>query len=157
VTAPQLLEDYTEDEFREYYKREYCRNGVVTFDGIRVYFKESRFRHAFYESRRRDGQKDVFSTVRAQRMNWIRETLESPESSIFQGWDKKKKRYDPCRMVCVLYEEFVVVIAMKLKKGGVLTAEFVTCFQADNSIEKIRRSPRWSKEKCLEVFNLKGR
>jgi hypothetical protein len=90
VARPALLNYKTEAEYLDYYKREYCRKGIVTCDGIRVYFKEGKFAHAFYESSNKDSQKDTFSTVRAQRMNWIRETLVNPKSSSFQGWDKKR-------------------------------------------------------------------
>ena len=50
VAQPALLNYRTEAEYLDYYRREYCRKGVVTCDGIRVYFKEDRFAHAFYES-----------------------------------------------------------------------------------------------------------
>lgn len=154
---PQLKKFKTENEFCRYFKKEYCLREVETFDGIRVYFREKRFNHAFYESSKKDGGKGAFSLVRAQRVDWIRITLESSKSEMFQGWDSAKKRYDPCRRVSVLYEDFIVVIEMRLKKTGELKAEFITCFQADNSIEKIRRSPKRTKQRCLEVLKKKGR
>ena len=157
MRLPELLICENEEKYLEYYRKEYCRKGVVTFDGIRVYFKESRFFHAFYESSNRNGVKDTFSQTRALRMGWIRATLENVDSGLFQGWDSKKKRYDPSRRVCVVYEEFVVILEMRLKRNGALKAEFVTCFQARNSIGKIKNSPKWTKEKCLEVLNKKGR
>jgi hypothetical protein len=157
VPLPNLLICENEKEYLEYYRKEYCRKGVVAFDGIRVYFSESRFFHAFYESSNRDGRKDKFSKARAQRMGWIRATLENARSDLFQGWDKNKRRYDPGRRVCIVYEDFVVILGMRLKMDGRLKAKFITCYQADNSIWKIRSSPRWSREKCLEVLNRKGR
>jgi hypothetical protein len=51
--------------------------------------------------------------------------------------------------VAVVYEDFVVVVAMGLKLDGSLKANFVTCYQADNSIGKIRRSPVWSRVDCV--------
>jgi len=154
---PDLLILPNETEYLEYFREEYCRKGVITFDGIRVYFREKRFFHAFYESTNRNGRKDQFSKVRAQRMEWIRATLENADSDLFQGWDKHKRRYDPGRRVCVVYEDFVVILQMLLKANGELKAEFVTCYQADNSIGKIKRSPKWSKENCLEALKKKGR
>lgn len=139
------------------YRKEYCQKGVVAFDGIRVYFRENRFFHAFYESSNRVSRKDKFSEIRAQRMGWIRSTLENADSDLFQGWDNKKKRYDHVRRVCVVYEEFVVILEMRLKKNGKLKAKFVTCYHADNSIGKIRNSPKWSREACFEALNKKGR
>ena len=64
------------------------------------------------------------------------------------------RQYDATRRVAVVYEDFVVVVAMGLKLDGSLKANFVTCYQADNSIGKIRTSPIWSREACLRL--LKG-
>jgi len=125
VRLPDLLTCEDEEEYLAYYRKEYFRKGVITFDGIRVYFREDRFPHAFYESSNRDGRKDKFSKMRAQRMGWIRATLENENSDLFQGWGNKKKRYDPGRRVCLVYEEFVVILEMRLKKNGTLKAEFV--------------------------------
>jgi hypothetical protein len=103
----------------------------------------------FYESSGRDGRKDVFSPARAQRIDWIKFTLEHPNADLFEGWDKVARRHDSTRRVAVVYEDFVVVVAMGLKLNGSLKANFVTCYQADNSIGKIRQSPIWSREVCL--------
>ncbi|NIA12363.1 MAG: hypothetical protein GWP10_22270 [Nitrospiraceae bacterium] len=157
MRLPDLLIYETEEEYWEYYREEYCHKGLVTFDEIRVYFKQNKFYHAFYESRNRDGNKDQFSKTRARRMGWIRATLENANSDLFQGWDNKRKRYDPGRRVCVVYESFVVILKMWLKMNRTLKSEFITCYQADNSIGKIKNSPRWSKEECLEALNKKGR
>ena len=157
MRLPDLLILEAEREYLTYYREEYCRKGVVTFDGIRVYFRKSRFSHAFYESSNRDGRKDKFSKIRAQRMGWIRAMLENADSDLFQGWDNKRKRYDPGRRVCVVYGDFVVILRIRLKKNGTLTAEFITCYQADNSIGKIRNSPKWTMEACLDALNKKGR
>jgi len=151
------LKGYTEEEFREYYKNEYCRKKIMTFDGIRVYFKECSFNHAFYESKNRDGQKNTFSFIRAERMDWIRAALENRNARLLQGWDKKRRRYDPSRRVCVVFNKFVVILQMRLKRNGVLEAEFITCYWADNSIGKIVKSPKWLKEDCLSLLNKKGR
>ncbi len=59
------------------------------------------------------------------------------------GWDKMAHGYDSSRRVAVVYEAFMVVLAMGLKQNGMLKANFVTCYQADNSIGKIRTSPVW--------------
>lgn len=157
MTRPVLLIYETEAEYLNYYREEYCRKGVVAFDGIRVYFREHRFLHAFYESSNRDGKKDTFSRMRVQRMNWIRATLQNTGSVLFQGWDKRNRRYDPGRRVCIVYEDFIVVLEMRLKKNRELKAEFVTCYQADDNIRRIRMSPKWSKEECIEALNKKGR
>ncbi|WP_313950916.1 hypothetical protein [Accumulibacter sp.] len=51
-----------------------------------------------------------------------------------------------------LYDNFVVVVAMSLKLDRSLEANFVACYQADNSIGKIRTSPVWSRATCLRLL-----
>lgn len=109
----------------------------------------SKFGHMFYESTSRDGRKEFFSPVRAQRIDWIKSTLGHPNADLFEGWDKGSRAYDATRRVAVVYEDFVVVVAMGLKLDGALKANFVTCYQADNSIGKIRTSPTWSRVDCV--------
>jgi hypothetical protein len=142
------------DEYRQHYKNTYCRGNIRTFDGIRVYFSADKFGHVFYESSTRDGFKDVFSPVRAQRIDWIKATLEHPDASLFKGWDRKIRGYDSSRRVAVVYENFVVVVKMGLRDGTELKANFVTCYQADNSIQKIRRSPTWSRLDCFQQLGV---
>jgi hypothetical protein len=99
----------------------------------------------FYESSARDGRKDVFSIVRAQRIDWIKYTLAHPNADLYQGWIKSARRYDLTRRVAVVYEQFVVVVSLWKQPDGFLKANFITCYQADNSISKIRSSPKWSR------------
>jgi hypothetical protein len=125
---------------------------IETHDGIRVFFQQSKFGRAFYESANRAGAKDVFSSVRAQRMNWIGATLTDPAAVRYQGWIAKTRSYDPGRRVDILYEDFVVILGLGLNRDGSLRANFITCYQADNSIDKIRTSPLWTREDCLNVL-----
>ncbi|OIQ80394.1 hypothetical protein GALL_378520 [mine drainage metagenome] len=81
-----------------------------------------------------------------------RRTLEHPTAALFEGWDKTSRQYDATRRLAVVYEDFVVVVAMGLKQDGSLKANFVTCYQADNSIAKIRSSPVWSRAACLRLL-----
>lgn len=152
MALPPLVHYATAAEYRTHYGRVYCRGTIHTFDSIRLYFAASKFGHVFYESTGRDGRKDVFSPVRAQRIDWIKTTFEHPQAALFEGWDKSARRYDATRRVAVVYEDFVVVVAMGLKQDGALKANFVTCYQADNSIGKIKASPAWSKAACLCVL-----
>lgn len=153
MALPPLVNYATVAEYRAHYERAYCRANIQTFDGIRVFFGASKFGHMFYESTTRDGRKDVFSPVRAQRIDWIKSTLEHPNADWFEGWDKGSQAYDSTRRVAVVYEDFVVVVAMGLKRDGSLKANFVTCYQADNSIGKIRTSPLWSREDCVRQLS----
>ncbi|MGQ0665258.1 MAG: hypothetical protein ACT4P2_17115 [Pseudomonadota bacterium] len=152
MPAPPLLHLPDEAAYRQHFVREYCRSVVQTHDGIRVFFRQDRFDHAFFESANRDGIKDTFSRVRAERMNWISATLVDPATTRYQGWDAASRSYDPARRVDLLLEDFVVVLSLGLRQDGALKANFVTCFQADNSIDKIRRSPLWAARDCLNAL-----
>ena len=87
-----------------------------------------------------------------QDIDWLKATLEHPTAALFEGWDKTSRQYDATRRVAVVYEDFVVVVAMGLKQDGSLKANFVTCYQADNSIGKIRSSQAWSRAACLRLL-----
>ncbi len=152
MALPPLVQYATPAEYRAHYEQVYCRGNIQTFDGIRVYFAASKFGHVFYESTLHDGRKDAFSTVRAGRIDWIKATLEHPQAALFAGWEKHSRSYDARRRVAVVYEDFVVVVAMGLKQYGALKANFVTCYQADNSINKIKTSPLWSRADCLRLL-----
>ncbi|UXN57463.1 hypothetical protein [Phyllobacterium zundukense] len=150
---PPLLVLATDAEYRQNFEGTYCRGVITTHDGIRVYFKKEDFDHSFFESTLRKGVKDTtLSQVRAQRMGWIAATLADPAAVRFQGWDKKNGRYDPTRCVSVVFGDFVVVIRLGKKADGTLKANFVTCYLADNSIGKIRQSPLWNREDCLNAL-----
>lgn len=146
MSLPPLVIYEAIEEYRRHFESMYCRNKIFTFDQIRVFFRKQKFGHVFYESKNRDGKKDVFSLERAQRINWIKFTLEHPEALLFQGWDNKLRNHTPNRRVSVVYEPFVVVIEITPKKITELTADFVTAYVAENSIEKIKNSPKWSIE-----------
>lgn len=150
--SPPLVQYATPAEYRTHYERVYCRGTIHTADGIRVYFSASKFGHVFYESTARDGRKDVFSPVRAERIDWIKATLEHPQAVLYAGWNKDSRTHDMTRRVAVAHEDFVVVVLMGLKQNGDLRATFVTCYQADNSIGKIRTSPLWSRDECLRLL-----
>lgn len=148
--SPSFILYDTPDEYKAHYEEHYCKKPIITFDDIPVFFPKDKFSHAFYESSDRRGSKDLFSLERSKRIEWIRLTLESREALLFQGWDSKKKCYHPDSRVSVVYDNFVVVIRLSLKRNGKLKANFITCYQADNSIGKIKNSPIWDKEECMK-------
>jgi len=149
---PPLLTLADEAAYRQHFIQTYCRGVITTHDGMRVYFRNQDFGHAFFESSGRRGENDVFSPVRAQRMGWIAAALADPNADCFQGWNKRRKCYDPIRRVTVVIDDFVVVIGISRKRDGNLKANFITCYQADNSIGKIRQSPLWTMEDCLNAL-----
>lgn len=149
---PPLLNLADEAAYRQHFEDSYCRAVIHTVDGVRVYFSPDRFTHAFYESTKRDNVKDAFSLVRAQRMSWIAATLANPDADCYQGWVASKRAYDPTRRVDVVYDDFVVVLGLRLS-GEALRANFITCYEAENSIAKIRMSPAWSHADCLAALS----
>lgn len=123
----------------------YCKGNIKTFDDIRVFFKKEDFAHCFYESETfRD---DTFSKVRAERILWIKETLENPHADLRCGWISKHKNIDCNRRVAVVNGNYVVVISILQKKDGKLKAKFITAYVADKSIHKILQLPKWSAKK----------
>lgn len=153
MVMPPLLTLATEADYRQHFEATYCRGVISTHDGIRVYFRKEDFDHAFFESPLRNGVKaKMLSQIRAERMDWIAATLADPTADRFQGWDNKNGRYDATRCVSVVFGDFVVVIRLGKKADGTLKANFVTCYEADNSIGKIRQSPLWNKEDCINAL-----
>lgn len=146
MSFPPLVHYKTTNEYRKHYERIYCRGPILTFDKIPVWFIKSWFKHNFSKSSKRDGCKDIFSVTRLERINWIKSTLQNPNADLYCGWDKFKRRHDPTRRVAVIYDDYIVIIWLKWKQNGTLEGQFVTAYVADNSIEKIRCSPRWKIE-----------
>lgn len=143
MPLPEKVIYLTEDEYRQHFYRVYCASEISTFDGIPVRFRRDDFEHCMYESSKRDGCKDQFSKERSERIDWIKATLENPDADLYQGWDSRKKCIDPDSRVAVVYEQYVVIIHTWLKTDGKRAARFVTAYQADNSIGKIRAKPKW--------------
>lgn len=146
---PPLLKLPDQSAYRAHYERTLCRGGIVTHDRIPVFFQREEFDHAFFESSTRRGENDVFSLVRAERMDWIAAALADPGAQRFQGWLKRERRHDPTRRVTVVMGDFVVIIALSKRRDGLLKAKFITCYRADNSIGKILGAPLWTREECL--------
>jgi hypothetical protein len=141
MPTPPLLERLDIDDYRDYFRDKYCIEGVTTFDNIAVSFRRQDFDHCCFESSRRDGNKDIFSKVRAERLNWIEAALTDPSADLFLGWNAKKKRNDPSRRVAVIDTNYVAVIRLI----SPTTAAFVTAYLADSAstISRILKNPRW--------------
>ncbi|PIR00067.1 MAG: hypothetical protein COV66_08175 [Nitrospinae bacterium CG11_big_fil_rev_8_21_14_0_20_45_15] len=142
MTTPKLIHYNTEQEYKKHYERVYCKKPIISFDSIPIVFRKNRFEHAFYESSQRNNIKDQFSNNRAERIDWIIETLTNPKADLYCGWDKKKRKNDPNCRVSVVYGNYVVIVRLKRTQSG-LSGEFVTAYLADNSIQKIRGNPKW--------------
>jgi hypothetical protein len=142
VAYPPLVQYATEQEYRAHFEQVYCCGVLQCFDGIAVRFNKSDFDHCFFESSRRDGVKDQFSPLRAERIDWIKAALQDGQADLFVGWDSKKRRYDHGRRVTLVMGNYVVVIRLM----GSLKARFVTAFVADSdrTLKRIKESPRWT-------------
>lgn len=143
VEYPPLLILADEAAYKAHFVAKYCRGPVETFDGIRVWFHSDKFDHDFFESSQRNGVKDRFSIVRAQRMNWIEATLQDSQAVLKQGWIKRDKRYDATRRVAIVRGNYIVVIALHLRDFQ--KANFVTAYLADTprTLSQIQRAPLW--------------
>jgi len=151
---PPFLMLADEAAYRQHFTNTYVRSVVQTHNGIRVHFKAQDFGHAFYESSQRNGVKDQFSQDRSQRIDWIMHTLTDPTADWYQGWIKAKGIYDASRSVAVASGDFVVVLKFRARRDGVIVANFVTCYYADNSIGKIRQSPVWDLNACRNALGV---
>lgn len=141
--CPPFLQLPNEAAYRAYFEGKYCAAPLNDSFGLPVRFRKSDFAHCCYESSNRDGNKDTFSVERSKRLDWIEATLQDASAVHYQGWDKKKGRYDPDYRVTNVYGSFVVVVRTIRKGGKAVRCEFRTCYYADNSISKIRKSPPW--------------
>jgi hypothetical protein len=154
MALPPFLILPTEADYRTHFQDTYVRGLIQTRDGVRVHFNASNFEHAFFESTKRDGNKDQFSEPRAQRMDWISHTLSDPNADWYQGWMARKKSYDATRCATVASGDFVVVLNFRAMQTGDVVSNFVTCYHADNSIGKIRTSPAWDLAKCRTALGV---
>lgn len=139
---PDLVYLPTAQEYKKYFINKYCKNEIITFDGIKVKFYEDQFEHAFYESSNKiKKNKDIFSKERATRIDWIEYVLKNPNSELFLGWDRDKKIYNKERRVAIISpQDYVVIIRMNCNG----TAKFITAYYADNSANEIRNMPKWN-------------
>ncbi|SET02874.1 hypothetical protein SAMN05421676_102375 [Salinibacillus kushneri] len=141
-----LLKLQTIEEYRMYYEETYCANPIETFDKTTVRFSKRQFDHAFFSSSSRKKQdKSVFNWDRAERIEWIGKALKDKNLTLYAGYDKKRKRNDFTRRVCVVTpDDYVVVINLNNKDYH--KAHFVTAFLVDNNrVSKlIRKNPIWT-------------
>lgn len=144
---PPLVNYPSEGEYRNHFDMEYCRGPITTHDGIEVRFRRRDFNHCFFETVH--SKDDTFSRKRAERISWIKAALQDASADQFQGWDKKRRRYDTNWKVILVQGNYVVVIKMK----SASKADFMTAYVADtpappgrmSTAEMIRNlSPRWT-------------
>jgi len=136
-------QNYTEDELRRLWSEIYCEKPIKTFDNIEVRFYSSMFDHCFYESESRiKKDKSILSFNRLEKIYWIKDALEDPESIKKIGWDSKEKRYDKARRVTLVKGNYIVVIV--IYSFG--KARFITAYEVndDENLKKIKNSPDWA-------------
>lgn len=138
---PELVRYSEESEYREHFERIYCQGPIETSDSLLVRFRKDDFEHCFFESSDRRGNKDTFSLIRAERIDWISYALQSGSCAWKAGWDHNRRRYDHDRRVTILIGEYVVVISLISPER----AQFVTAFVADSAStrEKLQSAPEW--------------
>ncbi len=129
----------SEQEYREHFERVYCvPRIVVTHDGIEVRFYSNQFDHAFYDGTWKTG----FSKERAERIDWIGEALRDGQAKLYVGWNNARRTYNPGRRVCVVGENYVVIIEMTdwAKKRAIFITAFVA---AAGTVRQIRNGRKW--------------
>lgn len=138
----------TEEELRQLWSDTYCNKEslILTFDGVLVKFYDSMFDHAFYESdnwKKKD--KSILSYNRCEKMLWIKDALEDPDTIIKHGWDKKTKSYSDDSRVTIVKQDYLVVI--RFIKTNV--AKFITAYQNldDDNLKLVKESPDWTDPK----------
>lgn len=135
--------------YRNIYIDFYCKSPILTFDSILVFFQNTNFEHAFYESKnRKTKDKSIFSYKRANRIYWIKWVLENPNAKLYKGYNHTTKSYDNLRRIAVCVDNYVVVIGLSKKKKN--KAYFVTAYVADGvngkgekAIDLIRNGDIW--------------
>ena len=143
---PPLKKLKTEREYRKYYEEVYCKNPVKTFDNIYVYFYPEKFDDAFFESKNYKARdKSIFSLKRAERIDYIKYTLENVKDNVYVGWDRDKKRPRKDRRVAILTPENYVVIITILSDAK---AKFITAYPINNikTALSIYSSEKWIKK-----------
>lgn len=135
--------NYTELELRKIWSEVYCDQKIETFDGIEVQFFKKMFDHCFYESaNRKKKDKSILSLNRLEKIYWIKEALQDPETTLKKGWDRKVKSYKDSRRLTLVKGNYIVVILLFSKTK----ARFITAYEVndDRNLEKILNSPDWA-------------
>lgn len=140
---PPLIHYKTVDEYRNHFLSIYCNGTILTFDNIEVRFKKFDFEHCFFESSNRDKIKDIFSKKRAERIDWIKATLQDNTAILKLGWDRDNKKYykKSERRVAIVNGNYVVIIQLFNENK----ARFITAYVADTeyTLDKILKGPDW--------------
>ena len=87
--------------------------------------------------------KAYITHTQLDRIHWIKDVLSDPSDELYVGFDKVKKSYDNSSRVAVVKGDYAVIIRLINNKN----ARFITAYVADNSIEKIKKSPKWEIKK----------
>lgn len=142
---PPLVNYESIEEYKGHFVNKYCKESLETFDSFKVKFYEDMFEHAFFESSNRRGNKDIFSSQRAERIDWIENVLQDKDAEIYMGYDSKNKRNDWNRRVTIINEDNYVVVIQIIKDNK---AKFVTAYVADSphTAKSIRQNPKWAKK-----------
>jgi len=149
MCKPPLVHYSTEQEYRQHFMRVYCHGSIKTFDGYQVRIFPNHFNHCMFESAdRRARDKSIFSVQRAERIDWIKATLENAEAQQYQGWDRDKRQIDPNTRVTNAFDDYVVIIYFSRTRGGIWVTDFITAYVADTNIGRIRTAPIWDIKNC---------
>jgi hypothetical protein len=141
MSMPPLRHFADEVQCGLHYRNVYCAGPIPTFDGIMVRFDKRDFLHLFFDSSKRDGNKDKFSTRRAERIDWIKAALQDPNAELYQGYNNETKKPMPDRRVCLVSGDYVVIIDVLDKNR----AKIITAYVVDKPevLVLIKSNPKW--------------
>ena len=146
---PLLVKYESIQEYKDHFINKYCKKPISTFDGLQVKFYDDQFEHAFYESSNKKGNKDIFSSKRAERIDWIEDVLKDESAELYMGYDSKNKTNNSSRRVAIINEDDYVVIVQLIKDTR---AKFITAYVADSptTANLIRQGEKWPKKKTTD-------
>lgn len=134
----ELLDLRDELEYRKKFENLYCSGPLCTHDGIMVRFRREDFDHCCFETVNKKKTK-TFSMNRAQRLHWIKIAIESETAKRYKGYNSKKKKVDPYRLVLLLgREHYAVILTLKPNRKAVFITAYPTTTKTE---EKIMNRP----------------
>ena len=142
VNLPILINLSSESEYRSHYEDSLVKGAqVITADGYEVQFFTERFDHAFFrDSNRNVKDKAIFNQERAQRMDWIRELLESQSAEEYKRLKSDSKINRITLEPTTPYVVITQVMSEEDKKLRFITAYIV---DSETALENMRSNPKW--------------
>lgn len=145
MVYPQLLNFEHDDEYLDRYRDVYCTNPIITFDGFQVRFRRADYFHLFCKEEYEGGPRNVFVPQRAQRMDWIKTTLEDNAATLKFGWDRRTRGTMFDRRVALVQGNYTVTIQFEAADSARIVTAFVMDVPAN--VSNLLLQPTWEQDK----------